>query len=260
MSHFTVAVFTTNGGLPVDKLLDPYDEAITVEPYVRHTKAELIKQEREYVQKAFDGSYAEWRKDPAKYEAKCTNPKHIEYLKTIPDRMQWTDEQVYQEAAKHYEESLNANGDVISTYNPKSKWDWYEIGGRWKDMLLLKNGSKCDEALVSEIDFEAMSERDAAKLMPYAEAVKKPCFVLGVEYKRKLFRDEAEYFRLNTTFETWAVITPDGRWHSSGEMYMFAVTSATPEEQREWTLSYHERFIKPAIEKGWHMTIVDCHI
>ena len=260
MTHFTVAVFTTDDGLSVDDLLAPYDEEITVAPYVSNTKAGLIQHERELIQRAFDGAYAKWRKNPAKYEAECRNPEHIDYLKTIPDRMQWTDEQVYQEAAKVYKDSLNADGDVISTYNPNSKWDWYEIGGRWKDMLILKDKSQCDEALVSEIDFEAIRKRDAAKLKPYKEEMKEHWSFTNEEYMRKLFRSEAEYIQLGTTFRTWAVVTPDGKWHSPGDMYIFVMTDATPEGEREWILSYHERFIKPAIEKGWRMTIVDCHI
>ena len=33
---------------------------------------------------------------------------------------------------------VDKDGNIISTYNPDSKWDWYEIGGRWSGMLLIK--------------------------------------------------------------------------------------------------------------------------
>ncbi len=50
------------------------------------------------------------------------------------------------------------------TYNPDSKWDWYELGGRWAGYFKLKCGSKeaqdfkpvVDQAQKSKIDFEAM--------------------------------------------------------------------------------------------------------
>ena len=270
MTHFTVAVFTTDDGLSVDDLLAPYDEEITVAPYVSHTKAELIQQERNRIQKVFNGSYANWRKNPGKYEAEYEYPGHINYpkttsghinyLKTIPDRMQWTDEQIYQVAAENYEGCLNADGDVLSTYNPNSKWDWYEIGGRWKDILILKDNTQCDEALVSEIDFEAMRKRDVDKLTPYKEAMKERWSFTNEEYMRKLFRDEAEYIRLDTTFRTWAVVTPNGEWHTHGDADMFGTTCAAAKGEREWIMSYHERFIKPAIEKDWWMSFVECYI
>lgn len=34
------------------------------------------------------------------------------------------------------------NGNELSTYNPNSRWDWYEIGGRWHNILLTKKENK----------------------------------------------------------------------------------------------------------------------
>jgi hypothetical protein len=36
-------------------------------------------------------------------------------------------------------EYTDEDGEV-TTYNPKSKWDWYELGGRWTGFLRLKPG------------------------------------------------------------------------------------------------------------------------
>ena len=145
-----------------------------------------------------------------------------------------------------------------TTYNPESKWDWYEIGGRWKDLLILKSKLICDSALVSDIDFQTMQQRDAAELRPYEEAMTKS--FMKEEYMRERFRNEEEYIKLSTVFSTYAVVTPDGEWHAMGDMGWWGMSSETAEEEREWILAYYDRFIKPAIEKGWRMTIVDCHI
>jgi hypothetical protein len=32
-------------------------------------------------------------------------------------------------------EQCNGTGSYRTTYNPQSKWDWYEVGGRWKGCL-----------------------------------------------------------------------------------------------------------------------------
>lgn len=79
-----------------------------------------------------------------------------------------------------------------STYNPKSKWDWWEIGGRWRGYFKLKAHAKemaivgrpgvfkneakydSDEARKGDIDIEWMrdkAERDAADAWDRVHAV-----------------------------------------------------------------------------------------
>jgi hypothetical protein len=273
MSHFTAAVFMTDEEESVDMLLAPYDEKTEIAPYIFATKAEIIREEKELLQRAFEGDYAEWKRDPVRYEAECVNSKHIRYLKTIPDRMTWSDKKLYRAAIKGDEFMLNANGDRLSTYNPDSKWDWYEIGGRWQGMLILKGRKKglrgtpvygmkpakgYDGAFVSDIDFEAMKRREAKGIIPYEAALKD--FVQGEAYGREMFPAEADYIKQMTAFHTYAVVTPNGEWHAPGEMGWFGVSSETPEEARTWQLGYYERFIRPAIENHRYMVVVDCHI
>lgn len=69
---------------------------------------------------------------------------------------------------------------VIRRTNPNSKWDWYEIGGRWSGFLKLKDGAagalgrkgvmgscandgpgRADQALKGAIDFEGMRNEAA---------------------------------------------------------------------------------------------------
>jgi hypothetical protein len=42
----------------------------------------------------------------------------------------------------------------LSTYNPKSKWDWYEVGGRWDGGLVTTSGENTNEAVCGEIDWK----------------------------------------------------------------------------------------------------------
>lgn len=45
-------------------------------------------------------------------------------------------------------------GDKVGRFtNPNSRWDWWTVGGRWSDSLLLKDGSKTDSAQKKDIDF-----------------------------------------------------------------------------------------------------------
>ena len=267
MSHFTVAVFMSDDTQSVGDLIAPYDEGLAVAPYVAATKAEVILDERARLQSVFKGDYARWKQDPSRYESGHARPEDIEYLREIPDRMTWPDEKLYLEAVKDCEFQLNANGDLLSTYNPDSKWDWYDIGGRWQGLLILKGnkeglrgspsfGEKMSEgydgAFVSDIDFAAMKRRDAAEIDPYEKAME------DAEL-RGIFLGREDYCERMTTFHTYAAVTPDGEWHAAGEMGWFE-PSETPEEERAWQLDYHERFIQPAIENHLYMVIVDCHI
>ena len=149
MSHFTVMVV---GSIPED-LLAKFDETIDVPQYVRYTKEELIAKEKQAIEDYKNGRYAEYLKDKETYKADCLNPQHIEYLENeFPKRLTWTDEEIYAEIIKGYEEDeIGANGEVYSTYNPDSKWDWYTLGGRWSGLLKTKDEQTTDVAIKSEI-------------------------------------------------------------------------------------------------------------
>lgn len=47
---------------------------------------------------------------------------------------------------------------IIRLTNPNAQWDWYEVGGRWKNFFLLKDGSRADQAEKGEIDWDKMRE------------------------------------------------------------------------------------------------------
>ena len=50
------------------------------------------------------------------------------------------------------EDMIKQNGDLLSTYNPNSKWDWYTIGGRWNNYSKHCPAKTTNEDYVSEIN------------------------------------------------------------------------------------------------------------
>ena len=50
------------------------------------------------------------------------------------------------------------NGNHLITYNPNSRWDWYSIGGRWRNSLLTK---KENEDVISETSLEDLINKGA---------------------------------------------------------------------------------------------------
>ena len=135
MSHFTLAVLT-DGTKTVEELLAPYDENLEVKQYIKDTKAEIIEKAREMKEMCL--------KDKA--EGKKISKWMEKYINAE------TDEELYQ-CYIDEDETYDADGNRLSTYNPKSKWDWWVAGGRWSDKLATTSGINCDSALVSNIIF-----------------------------------------------------------------------------------------------------------
>ena len=43
--------------------------------------------------------------------------------------------------------------------NPKAKWDWYSIGGRWEGFFNMKDGTKANSGLIKDIDFISKKQK-----------------------------------------------------------------------------------------------------
>lgn len=288
MSHFAVAViikreesvdFDYFVESKVSELLAPFEE-MEVPKYMKHTKEELIKIGREDIEKYKNTTYAEYLKDPEAYEAKCENEGHIEYLKVeFPKMLNWTDEEVYQNELRWYdEEMIGKDGEVYSTYNPLSKWDWYSIGGRWNGLLPIKyndmhtinyEGIECVEepywmvnvAIMSDIEFNRLPTKDEViELKSDWESILNNEFFYPKEYFIEKYKDFDGHLKSLIEFSTYAVLTPDGKWHEPGKMGWFGISSASDKEQEEWDKTFFDKYIAPYNDDDHIMVIVDCHI
>ena len=126
MSHFTVAVFH-RPDQDIETLLAPYDENIQVEPYVQFTRQQAIDYARQHYKSMADAS----------------------------------DEACYAYIAEDYK--TDAEGNLLSTYNPRSKWDWWSEGGRWDGMLRTAAG-ELNSARIADIDFTPDAQKYEAAL------------------------------------------------------------------------------------------------
>ncbi len=286
MSHFSVAVFHREDQ-DVEDLLAPYDEGIVVAPYIKYTREQAIAKVRKEIEDYKNGLYAEYLANPEKYEKNCSNESHLKYLREdFPKKLNWTDDECYEDVARWYDdEDMDEDGNIYSTYNPNSKWDWYSIGGRFPGMLKSKNGEhgdgsafnanprvdgEFDSARVGDIDF-SMDMDAYNKAIRYWEVVveKQPLrndedkndFVSWYRdgYYKEYYNDKETYAKVCASCSTYAVITPNGRWHQKGDMGWFGMSSETADESLDWDLHYKERFIDTA-DPDWILTIVDCHI
>ena len=79
-------------------------------------------------------------------------------------------------------------------------------------------------------------------IKPYKDYMKTSFY--SKEYLEKLYPTEESYIRYMTEFSTYAVLTPDGEWYEPGKMGWWGLSYATPEEERNFSENYVERFIK----------------
>ena len=127
MSHFTVLVIGDNP----NEQLAPYDEGIEMPEY----KDGLVKLDEI---KSFTDTYASYDKERS-YGAKGEE-EALKNIKLSFDELY----EIYGEDwnSKCWKKDENNEWVNYSTYNPKSKWDWKVLGGRWAGKLKLKDNSE----------------------------------------------------------------------------------------------------------------------
>lgn len=283
MSHFSVAVFTDNN-TTVEELLAPYQENnmgdclkeylefidITEENFDEYNNGgcDMVQLPDGKLVYTWDdmfrkqGSFGfgnDTHEVPSEY--KIVHILHKERYKTFEEFMEdWVGESKDEET-----------GEYGYWENPNAKWDWYEVGGRFSHLMNHKNGYKIAFGKISEIDFtpdvqrynyakrfwELKIEKDEPQNKSDEDMIRFD--VYKDEYYTNMYKSKEEYADAQSSFETYAVITPDGEWHSKGDMGWWGFSSESAEEARQWGMSFAERFINNA-NPELILTIVDCHI
>lgn len=295
MSHFAVIVIGDN----IESQLEKFDENLETPRYVKFTKEQLIAEGRKEIEDYKNGLYSEYLADPEKYTSECQNEAHINYITNeFPKKLEWTDEQVYQDQVENYEpEDIGKNGEVYSTRNPNSKWDWYEIGGRYAARLILKEGvtketepnfswgwdvkaksealseNRVDSAKVGDLDWSKMHlcEETYNKAIRFWEMKVEGAEPITDKEKEELewdwyrdgyyedrYGDKETYAKCVSSFTAWAVVK-DGEWYEKGQMGWFGSSDETHDEAVDWDMNMYDRFIKD-LDPETVITFVDCHI
>jgi hypothetical protein len=217
MTHYTVMVQIPKDEIEtweeyVNEVLAPYDENIVVAPY--------IKWSPDIARKDLAERIADLRKKVESNDFKLYN---IDYCKKELARLEkQTSDEYFKEDIKFYEkDKIDKDGNGLSIYNPNSKWDWYETGGRWEGGLKSKTGENVNKLRVRDLDLKRYTKKDP--------------------------------------FSTFAVITKNGVWHEPARMGWWAVTHDETEPEDVWESKFVKRFVKPLDPEDW-IVLVDCHI
>lgn len=213
MSHFVGLCF----GDYWESNLDAYDEGLEVEEYVVYTKDEAIDVVKQNHAKAYESAIEYLRKSDITESNK-------EYYQSIIDKGLFIS---YEDAWKKVLDwgyKLDDEENLLSTYNPDSKWDWYSIGGRWSGFLCTKekddegNPIRVNQAQFKDIDWDYMFENH----------------IIPFNY-----------------------VTEKGGWREKGEMGWWGMTS-NEMEQDDWDNNF-KRYLK-LVEDDCLVTVIDFHI
>lgn len=132
MSHFVGLVF----GYNYNELLEPYDENREVDVYIKYTKDDAINQVRQERIDTYEYALRVLERFPnPSTEQEQSN---VDWAKKVIDKGIDISYEETWKIAKEWGYEIDDEDNLLSTYNPDSKWDWYIEGSRWGAWLLLK--------------------------------------------------------------------------------------------------------------------------
>ena len=152
--------------------------------------------------------------------------------------------------------------------NPNAKWDWWEIGGRWKGFLNTKDGKQVNYAQIKDINFsspptqEQISNRKRIWEIAVEGAEMSEDEFYGIIYSKEYYVDrwgtKEKYVEELGKLIPWAYISPDREWNDIGNMGWWGFSDET-KESRENFIKKWEKAISE-IPEDYYAVVVDCHI
>ncbi len=217
MSHSFVVVLVPEGTedveSAVEKALEPFNEATQVESYQKGCHcvgwtAQVESRKAAGATAAEAASVADFNalRDAYWNTPESERPEWEEHIAAYQAVYEPLFKQLH-EAHPLYEkldpscEECSGTGTYETTYNPKSKWDWYRIGGRWDGEITGIERESADGGFNFADNHEQLQYNSA----PVSE--------------------------LKENFTCFAVLTPNGEWHEKGHMGWFGMVI---EEKDNW--------------------------
>lgn len=213
MSHFLGLCFGENWESDVEL----YNEYNDVDPYVVYYKEDAIKSAQLQHEDDYKRAIEMLKKDNL-------DPNSLALYTAIETKGPTLTEEQAWYAVQDWGYEIDEDGNLISRYNPDSRWDWFSVGGRWSGFLLLKAKDaagepiQTNEASVGEIDWEAMKQQ---------------------------------------RFTPFCYITTEGEWCEKGEMGWWGHTE-NEVDQHTWDDEFYDYL--STLDSDCLVTVVDFHI
>ena len=155
--------------------------------------------------------------------------------------------------------------------NPNAKYDYYSLGG--KDYIFDPKPNQhmargCFFYRKNQIDYsssqECFSPEEAIRAWEFfveekepKEGETKPFQFFSKEYYLEKYGTKEQFVSDMCECVPYAFVTPDGVWHSPGDMGWFAIDNSTIESNRKYRDEWHEWINS---KDNPYVSFVDCHI
>ena len=310
MSHFTVGVIADKLS-DVDNMLAPYQEnnmgdcpreylewvSVTSEyreDYSKDTRT-MVKLEDGSLVSVYDSRFEVTTKNEKNGVTEVTHivPENLTKVEVPISEIYPTFEEFMEYIGYDFDEEMQ---DYGYWENPNAKWDWYEVGGRWNNILLVKDtvdvvevgepsflnldsakksapeGYKWVNACkLKDLELDKMMEGAYNKAIRFWELIIEKAepknsdeeeeikwCLYRPEYYTNRYSSKEEYAKYQSMFNTYALLDKDG-WHSKGDMLWFAADTSTGDTERSFIEKFNEELKKSENQEKF-LVIVDCHI
>jgi hypothetical protein len=279
MSHFSTLVILNKDQArepesSVSELLDPFDENKEMDDYETTCSCAGVKARLDASKQATQTLGITWDQLRTKFWEKYPSDADLKGATRDELWMKHTGklrraEKAIEKAHPLYKktdpdcEDCKGTGHRMTTYNPDSKWDWYQIGGRWTGALTGYDPGK-DPANQEQCSLCGGTGKrtDAIALAhPPLQKSCNGCDGKGIRVKwptqwESYEHDICPIRKIRADFFPYAIVTPDGEWHERGKMSWFGI-SLDEMEENEW----RNYFLQIRKQYRNHIAvIVDCHI
>ncbi len=258
MSHFLVYVIVESSLVlsarsdeaikqRIHSLMEPYDESIEVDEYLDHCFCigrKAVYQVEDRLSDEF-GTMEKFRQDfwdipehklpenrqRTEEEDAVIHAKWEELTAPRDEaREKYISEHPLRETPDATCSECKGTGKVNSTYNPRSRWDWYRVGGRW-------DGEITNNIQTSENGFNFDKKHETTR-------------------NNMMLLDETTS-PIPDKWIPFAIVTPDGEWHEKGKMGWWACVS---DKKANWKDIAREIFEKYRGDRKYLVVACDCHI
>lgn len=124
-------VFTEGDEYTVDELMAKYDERLAVPPYIKKTKQQLIDERRKDLELVREMINDGVDNVCEKYKDEYTEEWLRHMYKENKDLVDAPDDKVFRSIKKElkdmFEAKFDKDGNLLSTYNPEARYDYYQI-------------------------------------------------------------------------------------------------------------------------------------
>jgi hypothetical protein len=283
--HYKLSVILTESEFAdldnsLEQKLKKFDENLDVDPYIVRTQEEIIDYYREYVRSSFESpGYISFKEA---LDSGTAQEDQIEYWNDLKEKLSWDDEDFYIWCVTHYlgEEDLDEDGNETSTYNPDSRWDWWQVGGRYSNAITTENGEQVNFAKIKDIRkgrdeeqykkglrlWDVLVNNEKFKDEKEEEELRDWFFYKKDYIKNRYLNKERFAEEFSMEFSTYAFLTKDGQWLEEENVYSMEYNGMTEDEIMNLRYQKGREFTDRVFDilneqdENDYIVVVDCHI